>query len=140
MLVSSLEQPTRHTTSHPFRTSSPAVCLNKVRIIFDAEIDEIEYPAKPEDTKRPINIKLKQPQSGIKKVNSVVKSHILLTATGREANTKALNLKEIGVDTDKSGNVRVDGSLRTSVERIYAAGEGHAFSMPACEARKGSIG
>ena len=99
------------------------MCLNKVRIIFDAEIDEIEYPSKPEDTKRPLNIKLKQPQTGIKKLNSVVKSHILLTATGRQANTGPLNLEKIGVDTDKSGNVRVDGSLRTSVEKIYAAGE-----------------
>jgi len=99
------------------------LCLNKVRIIFDAEIDEIEYPSKPEDTKRPLNIKLKQPQTGIKKLNSVVKSHILLTATGRQANTGPLNLEKIGVDVDKSGNVRVDGSLRTSVEKIYAAGD-----------------
>lgn len=70
-----------------------AVCLNKVRIIFDAEIDRIERPTHKSEIMRSLTIKLKQPTSGIKKMNSDIKSHILLTATGREANTRGLNLE-----------------------------------------------
>ena len=49
-------------------SASTAVCQNKVRIIFDAEIDEVIYPSQASDTKRPMSIKLRQPGSGIKKM------------------------------------------------------------------------
>ncbi len=48
----------------------------------------------------------------------------LLVAVGRRPLTKGLNLEEIGVDTDeKTGQVIVDESYRTSVKSIYAIGD-----------------
>lgn len=49
-------------------------------------------------------------------------AHILV-ATGRRANTEGLGLEEAGVETDEQGFVRVDGALRTTNPRIYAAGD-----------------
>ena len=48
----------------------------------------------------------------------------LLVAVGRRPLTKGLNLEEIGVDTDeKTGQVIVDESYRTSIKSIYAIGD-----------------
>jgi len=47
----------------------------------------------------------------------------LLVATGRRPNTDGLDLARAGVNTDKSGAIKVDDHLRTSVEHIYAAGD-----------------
>lgn len=47
----------------------------------------------------------------------------LLVATGRRANTAALDLERAGVRTDGSGAVVVDERMRTSTEYIYAAGD-----------------
>ena len=48
----------------------------------------------------------------------------LLVAVGRRPLTKGLNLEKIGVDTDeKTGQVIVDESYRTSVKSIYAIGD-----------------
>ncbi len=47
----------------------------------------------------------------------------LLVATGRRPNTQALNLEQVGVELDQAGAVRVDGTLRTSVAHIWAAGD-----------------
>ncbi len=47
----------------------------------------------------------------------------LLVATGRRANTAALNLDRAGVRTDRSGAIVVDERMRTSAEHIYAAGD-----------------
>ena len=47
----------------------------------------------------------------------------LLVATGRKANTAALNLEGIGVRTESTGAIVVDDNMRTSVEQIYAAGD-----------------
>ncbi|MGB9775312.1 MAG: mercury(II) reductase [Anaerolineae bacterium] len=49
-------------------------------------------------------------------------AHILV-ATGRRANTDGLGLEAVGVETDERGFVRVDGALRTTNPRIYAAGD-----------------
>jgi mercuric reductase len=48
--------------------------------------------------------------------------HRVLLASGRVANTEALGLERIGVDTSR-GYVVVDERQRTSVERIWAAGD-----------------
>ena len=48
-------------------------------------------------------------------------SHVLL-ASGRVANTEALELEDVGVETDR-GFVVVDDRQRTSVEGIWAAGD-----------------
>jgi glutathione reductase (NADPH) len=66
----------------------------------------------------------------------------VLVATGRKPNTKGLGLDKAGVETDKSGAVRVDMYSRSNVPSIYAVGdvtnrlaltpvavrEGHAFA------------
>jgi pyruvate/2-oxoglutarate dehydrogenase complex dihydrolipoamide dehydrogenase (E3) component len=46
----------------------------------------------------------------------------VFVATGRRANTEGLGLEEIGVELDR-GAVRVDGTLRSSVKGIWAAGD-----------------
>jgi NAD(P) transhydrogenase len=47
----------------------------------------------------------------------------VLFAAGRVANTEGLGLESAGVDMDSRGRIVVDGSFRTSVEGIYAAGD-----------------
>jgi len=55
--------------------------------------------------------------------NKVLTGDRLLVATGRRANTAALDLERAGVRTDASGAVVVDERMRTSAEYIYAAGD-----------------
>ncbi len=52
----------------------------------------------------------------------ILRAEQLLVATGRNPNTKALNLEGIGVDT-RNGAVRVNKHLQTTVRGIYAAGD-----------------
>ena len=47
----------------------------------------------------------------------------LLVATGRRANTEALNLDAVGVTADEHGAIEVDERMRTSAANIYAAGD-----------------
>ena len=47
----------------------------------------------------------------------------VLVATGREPNTGALGLDRAGIGVDDRGFVRVDASMKTSVEGVYAAGD-----------------
>lgn len=47
----------------------------------------------------------------------------ILMATGRRARTAGLGLEAAGVETDQRGQVVVDADLRTTNERIYAAGD-----------------
>ncbi len=62
--------------------------------------------------------------------HQVTGSH-LLVATGRQANSEALNLAAAGVATDKKGFIRVDERLCTTTAGIYAPGDvngGPAFT------------
>ena len=52
-----------------------------------------------------------------------LEAHHLLNATGRRANTEGLGLEEADVELDTNGSIRVDGHLRTTNRRIYAAGD-----------------
>lgn len=47
----------------------------------------------------------------------------LLIATGRQANTAALNLGAAGIRTDATGAIVVDDHLRSSAANVYAAGD-----------------
>lgn len=47
----------------------------------------------------------------------------LLIAAGRPPNTESLALEKASVKISRSGAVKVDGHMRTSVEHIYAAGD-----------------
>ncbi len=49
-------------------------------------------------------------------------THVLL-AVGRVPNTNDLGLKETGIETDTLGYIKVDDTLRTSVESVYALGD-----------------
>ncbi len=53
----------------------------------------------------------------------VLEFDTLLVTTGRAANTSGLDLPRAGVKLTDRGYVRVDGRLRTSNRRIYAAGD-----------------
>lgn len=55
--------------------------------------------------------------------NSVVEFDRMLVAVGKSPNTPELGLDLAGVDTDASGSVIVSDTLRTSAERIWAAGD-----------------
>ena len=47
----------------------------------------------------------------------------LLVATGRTANTEALNLSASGVTVDRAGAVVIDNRMRSTAANIYAAGD-----------------
>ncbi len=47
----------------------------------------------------------------------------LLMATGRTPNTEKLGLKNVGVETDEKGFIKIDRTLQTNVKGIYAAGD-----------------
>jgi pyruvate/2-oxoglutarate dehydrogenase complex dihydrolipoamide dehydrogenase (E3) component len=58
----------------------------------------------------------------------------VLLAVGRVPNTNDLGLKEAGIEVDALGYIKVDDTLRTSVESVYALGDcnGHgAFTHTA---------
>ena len=62
--------------------------------------------------------------------SSVVGSH-LLVATGRSPNTDDLRLDKAGIETEKSGFIKVNGRLETNVRGVWALGDckgGPAFT------------
>ncbi|MDA8150641.1 MAG: FAD-dependent oxidoreductase, partial [Nitrospiraceae bacterium] len=52
-----------------------------------------------------------------------LKGDALLVATGRIPNTEGLGLERVGIETDLSGAIVIDGSLRTSNPHIWAVGD-----------------
>ena len=52
-----------------------------------------------------------------------VEGDLLLVATGRRPNTKALRLEAAGVELDDQGYIRVDKHFRTTTPPIYAIGD-----------------
>jgi glutathione reductase (NADPH) len=48
---------------------------------------------------------------------------VVLFATGRAPNTKRLNLEAVGVETDRTGAIKVDEFSRTNVPSIWAVGD-----------------
>jgi glutathione reductase (NADPH) len=48
---------------------------------------------------------------------------VVLFATGRAPNTKRLNLEAVGVETDRTGAIKVDEYSRTNVPSIWAVGD-----------------
>jgi NAD(P) transhydrogenase len=57
----------------------------------------------------------------------VVETEQVLYFGGRTPNTSAMGLEQIGVITDDQGFITVDGSYRTSVPGVYAAGDVTGF-------------
>lgn len=56
-------------------------------------------------------------------LTSELEAESLLVATGRIANTESLGLRAAGVRTDDRGHVVVNGHMRTSNPRVFAAGD-----------------
>lgn len=54
---------------------------------------------------------------------SIVRSEKLLSAAGRVANIKGLNIENAGLSLDERGIIPVDPSCKTAVDNIYAAGD-----------------
>lgn len=52
-----------------------------------------------------------------------IRADKLLVATGRAPNTRSLNLDAAGITLNPQGAIVIDSGMRTSVERIYAAGD-----------------
>lgn len=53
---------------------------------------------------------------------SIAGTHALL-AVGRVPNTDELGLQQAGIETDERGYIKVDESLRTSAQHVYALGD-----------------
>lgn len=66
------------------------------------------------------NVSISVERNGSK--DKITCSHFML-ATGRTPNTKDLNLANAGVDTDDDGNIKVNPTLKTSTDNIYALGD-----------------
>jgi NAD(P) transhydrogenase len=52
-----------------------------------------------------------------------IDADVVLVSAGRQGNTAGLSLDRAGLTADERGRLIVDGSLRTSVPHIYAAGD-----------------
>lgn len=53
----------------------------------------------------------------------------VLAASGRSGRTDDLGLREIGVEVDKRGYVKVDDNYKTAADNVYAAGDVIGFPM-----------
>jgi pyruvate/2-oxoglutarate dehydrogenase complex dihydrolipoamide dehydrogenase (E3) component len=54
--------------------------------------------------------------------DALIGSHLMI-ATGREADTKALNLSAAGIEVNKTGFIAVNDRLETNIAGIYALGD-----------------
>tara|TARA_Y100000590_G_scaffold91498_1_gene103268 strand:+ start:1324 stop:2721 length:1398 start_codon:yes stop_codon:yes gene_type:complete len=52
-----------------------------------------------------------------------IDADVVLISVGRKPNTKDLNLKKVGVQTDKKGRIKVNKNFETNVKNIYAIGD-----------------
>merc|ERR1719409_59106 len=96
-----------------------------VEILLDAEVDSVIKPDDTnvdlaEGTRETMKIKVKKSSTG--ELDRFVNADVLMTATGRVANSQGLGLEEAGVKMTK-GTIDVSGSLETSVPGVYAAGD-----------------
>lgn len=91
-----------------------------VKVITEAEVEVL---AKPTDSAHPmIQVQLTHSKTG-EKLGDPMETNVIMTATGRKANTGGLGLEEAGVKLGKGGVIDVDGDLKTSVPGVYAAGD-----------------
>ncbi len=68
-----------------------------------------------------------------------IEADYCMSATGRKPYTKGLNLDTIGVEMNADGSVKVNETLRTSVESIYAIGDATGGLMLAHKASEEGI-
>lgn len=91
---------------------------DNVRQILQAEGIQIRLNAKTTRVSPGINVSIDHPEGP----GTIIGSHLLL-AVGRRPNTDDLGLDKAGVAVDAKGYIKVDDTLRTSVDGIWAMGE-----------------
>ena len=57
------------------------------------------------------------------KKKNKIDADVVLISVGRKPHTKGLNLQNVGVQTDKRGNIKVNKNFETNVKNIYAIGD-----------------
>ena len=57
------------------------------------------------------------------KKKNKIDADVVLISVGRKPHTKGLNLKSVGVQTDKKGRVKVNKNFETNIKNIYAIGD-----------------
>ena len=90
--------------------------------ILEAEKIEFCLNAKVSAVKKQKDGKIVLHFDDTNKSKTLTVSH-LFVATGRKPNTDDLGLETVGVELDEHGIVKVDETLKTSVEGIWAAGD-----------------
>lgn len=76
--------------------------------------------------------KLKVTMAGLEGSKDVLADKVLVS-TGRKPNTKGIGLETLGIDVSE-GKISVDGSMKTSVDNIYAIGDCNGGVLLAHEA------
>ncbi len=71
----------------------------------------------------PESVSYNDGQFRVKTQHGDISGEQLLVATGRQANTAALALDNIGIATNRRGGIVIDDHMRTNVENIYAVGD-----------------
>ena len=89
--------------------------LNKQGIKFQLNT-KVEKITK---TQNGVNIEISNKENKKNKIDT----NVVLISVGRKANTKGLNLENVGVQTDEKGRVKVNKNFETNVKNIYAIGD-----------------
>jgi len=62
-------------------------------------------------------------KASVKDSDEIIEGTHLFVATGRKGNTSNLGLEELGIETHGNGFIKTDEYQRTTVSKIYAAGD-----------------
>lgn len=97
-----------------------------VRLLFNSEIVGADQVGLLGTSRKQVGrqgLELSVVQSQTKEPREPLTADLVLTATGRSAVTSGLSLDELGVRTQRNGDVEVDASLETSCAGVFAAGD-----------------
>ncbi|PIR48005.1 hypothetical protein COV06_01235 [Candidatus Uhrbacteria bacterium CG10_big_fil_rev_8_21_14_0_10_50_16] len=83
-----------------------------IHVELNAEVIRVEKAEKGTQTKVRVGKEMK-----------IIKSQVLVLATGKKANTAGLGCQAAGVQLDARGNVLTNSELVTSAQNIWAAGD-----------------
>jgi dihydrolipoamide dehydrogenase len=87
-------------------------------------------------TKSGVSVEYESTKDG---AGSEVKANVVLVCIGREPYTDGLGLRELGVELDPGGFIRVDERFQTSVPGVYAIGDCVAGPMLAHKAEEDGV-
>lgn len=131
------------------RLGSQVTILEYLDRILPGMDSEIASEAHRIFQKQGLEFRLKSKVTGVKKARNgvaiqlegaeAVQADRVLVAVGRVPNTDGLGLKEIGVELDERGRIRVNGDFRTNVEGVYAIGDVIAGPMLAHKAQEEGV-